>query len=78
MSHFQSTTNGWQVIFWIAALMYILCSLPYMISFKAQIQPWNNVEKDIASAAPVLVMSSVVSSDTEDGDVNALKKSKQG
>jgi hypothetical protein len=49
-----------------------------MISFKAEVQPWNNTEKDAASAAPVLVMSSVMSSDAEDEDVNALNKSKKG
>lgn len=77
MSYFQNTTSGWQVIFWLAALMYILCSLPYMISFKAQVQPWNSAEKGVTSAAPVLVMSNVVSSDAEDGDVTALNKPEQ-
>ena len=58
--------------------MYILCSLPYLISFKAEIQPWNNVKKDTVSASPFLVMSSAVLPDTEDEDVNAPNKSKQG
>jgi len=58
--------------------MYILCSLPYLISFKAEIQPWNNVKKDTASTSPLLVMSSALLPDTEDGDVNAPNKSKEG
>jgi hypothetical protein len=78
MSLLQSTTNGWRVIFWIAALMYTLCSLPYMISFKAQIQPWNNAQKDEVKTTAVLVMSHVASSDAEDGDADALTKSKRG
>jgi hypothetical protein len=76
MSLLQSTTNGWRVIFWIAALMYIMCSLPYMISFEAQIQPWNNAQTEEMKTTTVLVMSSVASSDAEDGDVDALTKSK--
>jgi hypothetical protein len=58
--------------------MYVLCSLPYLVSFTAEIQPWNNVKKDTASASPLLVMSSAVLPDTEDGDVNAPNKSKEG
>jgi hypothetical protein len=58
--------------------MYILCSLPYLISFKAEIQPWNNVKKDTASAPPLLVMSSAVLPEGEDGNVNALNKSIEG
>lgn len=72
----DSTTNGWRVIFWIAALMYTLCSLPYIICFKAQIQPWNNAQKVEAKSAPVLSMSNVASSDAEDGDIDVLTKSK--
>jgi hypothetical protein len=56
--------------------MYTICSLPYIICFKAQIQPWNNAEKCEAKSAPMLIMSNVVSSDTEDGDVDVLTKSK--
>lgn len=58
--------------------MYILCSLPYIISFKAKIQPWNNAQKDIASAAPLLVMPNAVLPDTEDRDIHAPNKSKEG
>jgi hypothetical protein len=78
VSHLQSTTNGWRIIFWIAALMYTICSLPYILCFKAQIQPWNNAEKADAKSAAVLPMSNVVSSDTEDRDIDVLTKSKLG
>jgi hypothetical protein len=78
LSYLQSTTNGWRVIFWIAALMYTVCSLPYIICFKAQIQPWNNAEKAEAKPAPVLFISNVVSSDAEDGEVDMLTKSQRG
>ncbi|PNF31733.1 Sialin [Cryptotermes secundus] len=74
----DSTTNGWRVIFWIAALMYTLCSLPYIICFKAQIQPWNNAEKAEVKSAPALIMSNVASSDAEDGEIDMMTKSKQG
>jgi hypothetical protein len=58
--------------------MYVLCSLPYLISFKAEIQPWNNVKKDTASASPLLVMSSAVLPEAEDGNVNASNNTKEG
>ncbi|XP_021924654.1 putative inorganic phosphate cotransporter isoform X2 [Zootermopsis nevadensis] len=74
----DSTTNGWRGIFWIAALMYTLCSLPYIICFNAQIQPWNNAQKEEVKTTAVLVMSNVVTSDAEDSYVDALTKSKQG
>lgn len=57
--------------------MYTLCSLPYIICFKAQIQPWNNAQKAEAKSDPVLTMLNVVSSDVEDGDVDVLTNSKQ-
>lgn len=76
MSLLQSTTDGWRVIFWIAALMYTLCSLPYMISFTAQIQPWNNAQKEEENTTAELVMPNVASSGAEDGDGDALTKSK--
>jgi hypothetical protein len=56
--------------------MYILCSLPYLICFTAEIQPWNNVKKDTVSASPLLVISSTA--EAEDGNVNAPNKSKEG
>jgi hypothetical protein len=58
--------------------MYILCGLPYVMSFSAEIQPWNNVQKETTSAAPLLVMSNAVLPDAEDGNVNVPNKSKQG
>lgn len=58
--------------------MYVLCSLPYIIIFKAEIQPWNNAQKDNASAAPLLVMPNAVLPDTEDGNIHAPNKSKDG
>jgi hypothetical protein len=58
--------------------MYILCGLPYVLSFSAEIQPWNNVKKETISAAPLLVMSNAVLPDADDGNVNASNKSKQG
>jgi hypothetical protein len=58
--------------------MYTLCSLPYIICFKAQIQPWNNAQIVEAKSTPVLIMSNVALSDAEDGDINALAKSKRG
>lgn len=74
----DNTTSGWQVIFWLAALMYILCSLPYLICFTAEIQPWNNVKRDTASTSPLLVMSNAGLPGSEDGNVNAPNKSKEG
>jgi hypothetical protein len=58
--------------------MYVLCSLPYLISFKAEIQPWNNVKKDTASAFPLLVVSNAVLPEAEDGNVNAPNNTKEG
>jgi hypothetical protein len=58
--------------------MYVLCSLPYLISFKAEIQPWNNIKKDIASTSPLLVMSPAVLPEAEDGNVNAPDNNKEG
>ncbi|XP_069697781.1 sialin-like isoform X3 [Periplaneta americana] len=74
----DNTTDGWSIIFWISATMYTVCSLPYIICFKAEVQPWNDVDED-TKTAPVLVMSNVVSSEAEDGDVTqGLTKAEQG
>jgi hypothetical protein len=58
--------------------MYTLCSLPYIICFKAEIQTWNNAQKAEAKSAPALSLSNVASSDAEDGEVDVLTKSKRG
>ncbi|KAK7866872.1 hypothetical protein R5R35_006036 [Gryllus longicercus] len=36
--------SGWPVIFCIAAAMYLLSCLPYVLFVTAKVQPWNNVQ----------------------------------
>jgi len=42
-----------------------------MTSFTAQIQPWNNEQRDEFKTAPMLVLSNVASSDAEDEDITS-------
>ncbi|CAG2063624.1 unnamed protein product [Timema podura] len=39
----KGAAQGWRVIFLIAAFMYFLCSLPYLVFATARIEPWNGV-----------------------------------
>nr|CAD7267366.1 unnamed protein product [Timema shepardi] len=39
----MGAAQGWRVIFLIAAFMYFLCSIPYLVFATARIQPWNGV-----------------------------------
>ncbi|XP_046383296.1 sialin-like [Ischnura elegans] len=37
----QGSPDGWHSIFWIAAAIYIITSLPYLLFATAKVQPWN-------------------------------------
>nr|CAD7459096.1 unnamed protein product [Timema tahoe] len=60
----KGAAQGWRVIFLIAASMYFLCSLPYLVFATARIQPWNGV---VAALDDKLGQVSMIQS----GDFNA-------
>lgn len=39
---------GWRYVFWVAAAMYVVGAVPYLIFYRGQVEPWNSgPEKDL-------------------------------
>lgn len=36
---------GWRYVFWVSAAMYVLGAVPFLLFYRAQVEPWNDEDK---------------------------------
>lgn len=34
--------EGWKYVFWVAAVMYVVGAVPYLLFYRGQVEPWND------------------------------------